>query len=363
MIQRRPKMANDYPLELGEREGIELPGKDEDVSVHMKELQGYEERLSKPSEKTWDPSKGIETHQLFFFIWEEVPSTDNSAFLARLSELLGQDWILDAGIEKSSENTSMIVTKGDELVYFEIYPELGGVVISDREGEPLLELTARESKGKMYCFSTLICNRKVKGDICFNEAMPGNTKCLKHSNPNIGRKPGQQRLAVTSVTTGIQCLPADAYYFWKQKKPEIAHFIDDLAESFMLKLNWEPSHILMNELRYIAVQMVTRNLMHNKAIEADFKSAIHDPETGKIVAFKAHFLLDKITTFDARIQQKLKDFGLLVPPSRTEDPHRIPIELELLWTPVKKVNAIDVTARVVQTSKEHEQNEGDNNDD
>ena len=74
-------------------------------------------------------------------------------------------------------------------------------------------------------------------------------------------------------------------------------------------------------------------------------------------------MLSKITTFDARIQQKLKDFGLLVPPSRTEDPHRIPIELELLWTPVKKVNAIDVTARVVQTGKEHEQNEGDKNDD
>ncbi|MDO8727617.1 MAG: hypothetical protein Q7J35_16245 [Candidatus Methanoperedens sp.] len=352
---------NDFSTSL--EEATELPGKDEDVSVHMKELQEYKGGQAGPAEKAWDLSDGMSTHPLFFFIWEEVPGTDNSAFLARLTELLGMDWILDAGIEKSSENTSMIVTKGDELVYFEIYPELSGVVISDREGEPLLELTARDSKGKMYCFSTLICNRKLNGDICFNEAMPGNTKCLKHSNPNIGRKPGQKRLAVTSVTTGIQCLPADAYYFWKQKKPEIAHFIDDLAESFMLKLNWEPSHILMNELRYIAVQMVTRNLMHNKAIEADFKSAIHDPETGKIVAFKAHFLLDKITTFDARIQQKLKDFGLLVPPSRTEDPHRIPIGLELLWTPVKKVNAIDVTARVVRTGKEHEQNEGDKNDD
>jgi hypothetical protein len=351
------------PAGFGGEETTELPGKDEDVSVHMKELQEYEENLSKPAENAWDTSKGIETHPLFFFIWEEIPGAENSAFLARLSELLEQDWILDAGIEKSSENTSMIITKGDELVYFEIYSEFSGVVISDREGEPLLELTARESNGKMYCFSTLICNRKLHGDFCFNEAMPSNTKCLKHSNPNIGRKPGQKRLAVTSVTTGIQCLPADAYYFWKQKKPEIAHFIDDLAESFMLKLNWEPSHILMNELRYIAVQMVTRNLMHNKAIEADFKSAVHDSETGKIIAFKAHFLLDKITTFDARIQQKLKDFGLLVPPSRTEDPHRIPIELELLWTPVKKVNAIDVTARVVQIGKEHEHSEGDKNDD
>src|SRR5659263_689472 len=181
MIQRRPKMANDYPLELGEGEGIELPGNDEDVSVHMKELQGYEEKLSKPSEKSWDPSKGIETHPLFFFICEEIPGTDISAFLLRLTKLLGQDWILDAGIEKSSENTSMIVTKGIDLVYFEIYPELSGVVISDMEGEPLLELTARESKGKMYCFSTLICNRKVNGDFCFNEAMPDNTKCLRHS--------------------------------------------------------------------------------------------------------------------------------------------------------------------------------------
>jgi hypothetical protein len=365
MIQGRYEVSHNYPLELGEGEGTELPDKDEDVSVHMKELQEFFEKYSKPVKKAWDPSDGMSTHPLFWFIWEEVPSTDNSAFLARLSELLGMDWILDAGIEKSSEKTSMIVTTGDELVYFEIYPELSGVVISDREGEPLLELTARESKGKMYCFSTLICNRRLNkyGDICFNEAMPGNTKCLKHSNPNIGRKPGTKTLAVTSVTTGIQCLPADAYYFWKQKKPEIAHFIDDLAESFRLKLNWEPSHTLMNELRYIAVQMVTRNLMHNKAIEADFKSAIHDPETGKIVAFRAHYLLDKITTFDARIQQKLKDFGLLVPPSRTEDPHRIPIELELLWTPVKKVNAIDVTARVVQTGKEQEQSEGDKNDD
>ncbi len=349
---------NDY-ASLGEGEATELPGRDEDVSVHMKELQEYKGGPAGPAEKAWEPSDGMSAHPLFWFIWEEVPGTDNSAFLRRLSGLLGQDWVLDVGIEKSSEKTSMIVTRGDELVYFEIYQEQSGVVISDREGEPLLEVTARESKGKTYCFSTLICNRKLNkyGDICFNEAVPRNTKCLKHSNPSIGRKPGTKTLAVTSVTTGIQCLPADAYYFWKQKKPEIAHFIDELAESFRLKLNWDPSHTLMNELRYIAVQMVTRNLMHNKAIEADFKSAIHDPETGQIVAFRAHYLLDKITTFDARIQQKLKDFGLLIPPSRTEDPHRIPIELELLWTPVKKVNAIDVTARVVEPGKEQEQRE------
>jgi hypothetical protein len=98
--------------------------------------------------------------------------------------------------------------------------------------------------------------------------------------------------------------------------------------------------------------------MHTKAIAADFKSAIHDPETGQVVAFKAHYLLDKVTTFDARIQQKLKDFGLLIPPSRTEDPQRIPIELELIYTPIKKANVIEVSAkRVDQQQVDYDDNE------
>jgi hypothetical protein len=56
----------DMQAGFGEEETTELPGKDEDVSVHMKELQEYEDKLSKPSEKAWDPSKGMETHPLFF---------------------------------------------------------------------------------------------------------------------------------------------------------------------------------------------------------------------------------------------------------------------------------------------------------
>ncbi|MCE8426696.1 MAG: hypothetical protein J5U17_13070, partial [Candidatus Methanoperedens sp.] len=90
---------NDFSTSL--EEATELPGKDEDVSVHMKELQEYEKKLSKSVKKEWDISDGMSTHPLFFFIWEDVPGTDNNAFLARLSELLEQDWILDAGIEKS----------------------------------------------------------------------------------------------------------------------------------------------------------------------------------------------------------------------------------------------------------------------
>src|SRR3989304_8920816 len=108
---------NDFIASLGEGEATELPDEDEDVSVHMKELQEFIEKWSKAKKKPWDPSDGMSAHPLFWFIWEEVPGTDNSAFLARLSELLGMDWILDAGIEKSSEKTSMIVTRGDELVY------------------------------------------------------------------------------------------------------------------------------------------------------------------------------------------------------------------------------------------------------
>lgn len=69
-------MANNYPLELGEGEATEIPGNDEDVSVHMKELQEF----SKPAEKAWNPSDGMSAHPLFWFIWEEVPSNDNLRF-------------------------------------------------------------------------------------------------------------------------------------------------------------------------------------------------------------------------------------------------------------------------------------------
>jgi hypothetical protein len=295
----------------------------------------------------------MQTHPLLWFIWNEVPGNNDAPFLGRLTDILGASWIMEADIEKSSDMLLMIVTRDDKMIQLELRPELSGVIITDKEGDVLREVTARESKGKTYCFSTLICNRKLaNGPLCFNAAMPDKTKCIKHYSPNEGRKPGLTTLAVTSVTTGAGCLPSDAMYFWSQNKPEIAQFVKDLAESFRIKLGWDESHTLMNELRYIAVQIVSRDLMTNKVISADFKSSVHDPETGQIVAFKAHYLLSNITTFDARIQQKLKDFGLLVPPSRTEDIHSIPGELSLLWTPLKKVNAIEVTAKVVKPDNE-----------
>ena len=342
----------EYTPGIGEAEGTELPDTDEDVSVHMKELKEYKEYKEK--QKEWNISDGIQNHPMFWFVWEDIPGTDNGTFLAHLSDILGLSWILEANIEKSSDELSMIVTKDDELIYLELRRDLQGVVVSDRTGN-LTEVTARDSEGKTSCFLKLVCNFKINSKYCcLRETASGSLKCNKHLL--CEGKPGPKTLAITRMDTGVEALPANAYYFWKQKKPEIAHFIDDMAESFRLKLNWDPQHTLMNELRYIAVQVVTRDLMHNKAIEADFKSAIHDPETGQVVAFKAHFLLDKVTTFDARIQQKLKDFGLLVPPSRTEDPQRIPIELELLWTPVKKVNAIDVRAKHVDQQSQADYN-------
>lgn len=339
----------EYTPGIGEAEGTELPDTDEDVSAHMNELKEYKEKL-----KEWNISDGIQNHPLFWFVWEDIPGTDNGTFLAHLSDILGLSWILEAKIEKSSDELSMIVTKDDELIYLELRRDLQGVVVSDRTGN-LTEVTARDSEGRTSCFSKLVCNYKMNSKYCcLKETVPGSLKCQKHFS--WGPKPGVKQLAIATLGTGIAALPTNAYYYWKQNKPEIAHFIDVMAESFRLKLNWDPQHTLMNELRYIAVQVVTRDLMHNKAIEADFKSAIHDPETGQVVAFKAHFLLDKVTTFDARIQQKLKDFGLLVPPSRTEDPQRIPIELELLWTPVKKLNTIDVRAKHVEQQSQADYN-------
>jgi hypothetical protein len=250
----------------------------------------------------------------------------------------------------------MIVTKDGDLVYLELRKDLRGVVISDRTGN-LAEVTARESEGKMSCFSKIVCDFNMNsGKPCLRETVQGRLKCQKHLSCEA--KPGPKTLNIPSLTTGEYALPTNTYYYLKQHEPETARFIDDMIESFRLKLSWDISHPLMNELRYIAVQMISRDRMHTKAIAADFKSAIHDPETGQVVAFKAHYLLDKVTTFDARIQQKLKDFGLLIPPSRTEDPQRIPIELELIYTPIKKANVIEVSAkRVDQQQVDYDDNE------
>jgi len=243
------------------------------------------------------------------------------------------------------------------LIYLELRKDLQGVVVSDRTGN-LAEVTARESEGKTSCFSRLVCNFRMNSkSCCLRETAPGSLKCNKHLLCEA--KPGSKTLNIARLGTGSTALPTNTYYYLKQNEPETARFIDDMIESFRLKLGWDTSHPLMNELRYIAVQMTTRDRMHSKAIAADFKSAIHDPDTGQIIAFKAHYLLANVTTFDARIQQKLKDFGLLIPPSRTEDPQRIPIELELLWTPVKRVNAIDVKSRRVDEPSQTDYNDNE----
>ncbi len=348
----------------GSDEAADIPNKGEDTSIYMKELNDYkqgkgagegrEAAVDEPQDSEWDPSQKVESHPQFWFIWEQVPGSGSVEFIHRLRALICQDWVMNFEIEKSIDGNSMVISDGNNLVYFEIHHDVGALVLSDRTGKPFLELTARKFNGLTYCFLAILCSRKLfKGPVCMNVALPGTARCTAHTIAE-GRRPEQRRMAVTSVTTGAQCLPVDAYYFWKHKKPEIARFIDELAESFRLKLNWDVSHPLMDELRYIAVQMVTRNLMHNKAIEADFRSAVYDPLTKEVVAFKAHFLLDKVTTFDARIQQKLKDFGLLIPPSRTEELHRIPVELEFLWTPMKRVQSVEAKARVMDAEVEEE---------
>ena len=341
----------EYTPGMGDGEGTEPPGTDEDVSAHMNEPKEYKE-----GQKEWNISDGVQNHPLFWFVWEDIPGTDNASFLAHLSDILGMPWILEATVEKSSDELSMIVTKDDELVYLELRKDLRGVVISDRMGN-LAEVTARESEGKTSCFSKIVCDFNMNSNKpCLRETVQGRLKCQKHLSCEA--KPGPKTLNIPSLSTGEYALPTNTYYYLKKNEPQTAQFIDNLIESFRLKLNWDISHPLMNELRYIAVQMISRDRMHTKAIAADFKSAIHDPETGQVIAFKAHYLLDKVTTFDARIQQKLKDFGLLIPPSRTEDPQRIPIELELIYTPIKKANVIEVSAkRVDQQQVDYDDNE------
>lgn len=368
-VLKRDNMAEFSDIPQGIRKGneiTELPGKDDDTAAYTEELEEYKEdqrrRPRRGGRQKREPlMTSKEVHPSFWFIWEDIPGAKNEQFLKRLGILIGQDWVLNAKIEQSSIGTSMIVTgeKEDEFVFIELDSDADRLLISNRAGEQIAVTSAREAAGKIVCFNTRLCTKQRMGrEICFNEPLPGKERCAQH--PAVRDKQPIGSLVVRGNPLARYALPTESYAYWVQHDPEKAQFVDDLAESFRLKLSWDFTHPLINELFYTAVQMVTRDIMHNKAIEADFKSAIHDPDTGEVVAFKAYYLLSSITTFDARISQKLKDFGLLVPPSRTEDPHKIPAELELLWTPLKKTEAIDVSAKeVVDTDRSQEQDKED----
>lgn len=132
-----------------------------------------------------------------------------------------------------------------------------------------------------------------------------------------GRPKGLKRM--THFTHGARCKDwHDAYNYWQRKKPEIAHFIDDLAERFRLELGWQPSDPRVEELKYLGVLVCSRNLINNKILEDDFKNPVRDPRTGRIIRFRAHYLFRSVIAFDIRVQQKLKDFGLISSPLSQE---------------------------------------------
>jgi hypothetical protein len=336
-------------------EGQEPVG-DADTSYHDTELKEFLKEQEEPSKEESPPvrDKGYmqrpEKHPNFWFVWSDVPEKSRDTFLKRLSELLGLPWIRDANVEKSSANISILISLGGESVSLELDIDAGSLEILDSSGNSLLEVTAREIRKKIYCFSKVLCNRKRGNNIrCFQAAIPNSYRCEAHQALH-GDGSQRKSLAIRNASTYMNMLPANAYYHWTTKRPELAKLANDIAESFRLELKWDFTNPRLMELKYLAVQIVTRNLMHNKVLEADFKSAVYDPESGGVVGFKAHFLLDKVTAFDSRVMQKLKDFGLIVPPSRTDSGNAIPIELRLLWTPMPPEKArpsIDVEVKVV----------------
>ena len=128
-------------------ETTERPGENENTSQYMKEMQDFKEEQHAPKKKPWELSDGMQNHPLLWFIWNEVPGNNDAPFLGRLTDILGASWIMEADIEKSSDMLLMIVTRDDKMIQLELRPELSGVIITDKEGDVLREVTARESKG------------------------------------------------------------------------------------------------------------------------------------------------------------------------------------------------------------------------
>jgi hypothetical protein len=267
-----------------------------------------------------------------------------------LSELLGLPWIQDANVEKSQAGASILVSLGKDSVSLELNIEDGSLGVFDAAGELLLEVTIREARRKLFCFTEVLCSRKRNTGVrCSQVALPESRMCTEHQGSQRKNNRQVKSLAI-SKAPNYMSLPVNAYYYWTTKRPDLVKLVDDITESFRLELKWDFTNPRLIELKYLAVQIVIRNLMTNKALEADFKSAVYDPETHEVVGFKAHFLLDKVSSFDSRIMQKLKDFGIIVPPSRTEKGDIVPIELRFLWTPMpeeKPKHSIDVEANIV----------------
>ncbi len=125
-----------------------------------------------------------------------------------------------------------------------------------------------------------------------------------------GRPKGLRR--VTRCTHGgFSENPLEVYEYWQRHKPEVAKFVDNTFYAFRHSLDWNPGHPLINELRVLAIMIASRNLMHGEMLKHDFKMAVRDPRTHSVVRFRAHHLIDPGMAFDARIHQKICDYGLL----------------------------------------------------
>lgn len=125
-----------------------------------------------------------------------------------------------------------------------------------------------------------------------------------------GRPKGLRR--VTRCTHGgFSKNPSEVDEYWQKHSPAVADFVDHIFEAFRYSLGWSEIHPLIHELRFLTVAIASRNLMHGEIIKNDFKMPVRDPQTHAIIRYRAHHLIEPVLAFDARIQQKLKDFGLI----------------------------------------------------
>ena len=88
----------------------------------------------------------------YWFIWDEVPGKSDSLFINFLEKNFKISWVKDAGIKKSSDNKSIMVRKGRNLITLQLKENRISVKVSD---EPPWTYPVKERNDKLYIYSCL----------------------------------------------------------------------------------------------------------------------------------------------------------------------------------------------------------------
>jgi len=102
----------------------------------------------------------------------------------------------------------------------------------------------------------------------------------------------------------------EVYKFWIKHSPHLAAQVDRRSASYARALSWSNDDPRFSQLRDLAIQTVSRELLFIKIIEQDFTRTVHDPVTGYEIRKRPSDQFARLEALDTEIQERLTALGL-----------------------------------------------------